>query len=513
MREFVSGTAQGAVQRSGLQPEQIVEKLLSNVLHSFSPTILMKSFMGLFVMLASLVIANGNAALAKPEVHHLQTNGNVINLRVTINKSETVRVDRPFKEVLVGSSEVADVMPLTDRSIYVLGRKIGITRLTVLDDNKRVMGIVDVEVSYDLSELRRKLARLLPAASIDIRTVNGKIMLSGSVPDAISLNKALALAEEFAPESVINSLTVSSPQQVMLEVRFVEVNRDSTRDLGVGWNVLGKNFNAITDIAGRTAEGAAGALLSGNSPFGAAIASFVTGDVKIDSIIRALEQRGLARRLAEPNLVALSGDTASFLAGGEFPFPVQADDDKISIEFKKFGVGLAFTPTVLSHGLINLKIEPEVSELNPTGGLEVNGVKIPSLAVRRAQTTVELRDGQSFAIAGLLQASHTKTQSQLPWIGEVPVLGALFRSASYQKKETDLVIIVTPRLVKPKIPGGKLITPLDKRIAGNDIDFFLHGKQEIPIAGPQPESGHILELKTEPRIGSGSKGAYDDYKQ
>jgi pilus assembly protein CpaC len=235
-------------------------------------------------------------------------------------------------------------------------------------------------------------------------------------------------------------------------------------------------------------------LVSNNVPFGAVIARLLDNGTKADVIVQALEKRGLARRLAEPNLVALSGDTASFLAGGEFPFPVAADNDKITVEFKRFGVGLAFTPTVLGDGLINIKIEPEVSELDPTTTLRIEGVEIPSLIVRRAQTTIELRDGQSFAIAGLLYNNHYKSQSQLPWIGEVPVLGTLFRSAAFQRKETDLVIIVTPRLVRPARPGQKLKTPLDGRVASNDIEFFLSGTQEINVGRPEPDRGHILDL-------------------
>jgi pilus assembly protein CpaC len=225
-----------------------------------------------------------------------------------------------------------------------------------------------------------------------------------------------------------------------------------------------------------------------------AVARLLDGGTKADVIIQALEKRGLARRLAEPNLVALSGDTASFLAGGEFPFPVQADNNKITVEFKKFGVGLKFTPTVLGEGQINLKIDPEVSELDPTSVLRVNGIEVPSLMVRRTSTTIELRDGQSFAIAGLLYSNNFKNQSQLPWIGEVPVLGTLFRSAAFQRKETDLVIIVTPRLVRPARPDEKLVTPLDGRLPSNDRQFFLEGKQEVKAARVQPFHGHILEI-------------------
>jgi pilus assembly protein CpaC len=205
--------------------------------------------------------------------------------------------------------------------------------------------------------------------------------------------------------------------------------------------------------------------------------------MSIDSLVTALETKGVLRRLAEPNLMALSGDAARFLAGGEFPVPVASTPGSgfttVTIEFKKFGVELAFVPTVLSRGVINLRVEPSVSELDFTNAVQIAGTTIPALTRRDARTTVELRDGQSFAIAGLLQTRNRQDVSQLPWIGSVPVLGALFRSSSYQQQETDLVIIVTPRLVAPVAPGQTLATPLDSRLPANDVDFFLNGQMEV----------------------------------
>jgi pilus assembly protein CpaC len=225
------------------------------------------------------------------------------------------------------------------------------------------------------------------------------------------------------------------------------------------------------------------------------------GGLSIDVALNALEQKGLARSLAEPNLVALSGDTASFLAGGEFPIPVPGSLGSVTLEYKRYGVGLAFTPTVLRAGLINIKIEPEVSQLDTAHPIQVAGISVPPLIVRRASTTVELRDGQSFVIGGLLQNQSATAQDQLPWLGDVPVLGALFRSAEYQKKETDLAIIVTPHLVQPISPGTPVKTPLDGTLPANDIDFFLMGKSEITPADArmavgqmQPNTGHILDL-------------------
>jgi pilus assembly protein CpaC len=206
--------------------------------------------------------------------------------------------------------------------------------------------------------------------------------------------------------------------------------------------------------------------------------------------------------LAEPNLVALSGDTASFLAGGEYPVPVPGTLGTVTIDYKRYGVGLAFTPTVLSDGLINLKIEPEVSQLDHSHPVQVAGISVPPLIVRRASTTVELRDGQSFVIGGLLQSDGKNAISQLPWLGDVPVLGALFRSTQYQKNETDLAIIVTPRLIRPARPNDPIRTPLDGSLPANDVDLFLMGKIEVsrPQAAkwagvpPRDFTGHMLDL-------------------
>jgi pilus assembly protein CpaC len=441
-------------------------------------------------------------AQAATPIRVLVTNGNVVNLQVTVDKAETLAADKAFADVLVGNPQTADVVALTNKMLYVLGKKVGTTSITLISTDKSVMGVVNVEVTHDVEGLRARLKQHVPGGNITVSSVGGKLLLTGSVRDSSSLSRALAIAEQVAPQGVTNALSVRGSQQVLLEVRFVEASRDSSRALGVGWDVIGSDVKAFS---GALALSAGGAPLFGlpinSAPFGAAIAKLLDNGTKADVIVQALEKRGLARRLAEPNLVALSGDTASFLAGGEFPFPVAAEDNKITVEFKKFGIGLAFTPTVLGDGLINLKIEPEVSELDPTNVLRVQGVEVPSLVVRRAQTTVELRDGQSFAVAGLLSTNNTKSQSQLPWMGDVPVLGTLFRSAAFQKHETDLVIIVTPRLVNPARPGDKLATPLDNRVSSNDREFFLMGEQEKSVGRPQPLHGHILDL-----AGPGVKG-------
>jgi pilus assembly protein CpaC len=354
--------------------------------------------------------------------------------------------------------------------------------------------------------------------------VNGRIMLSGRVSDAATLDKAVTIARQFGPE-IINSVSVMSPQQVMLEVRFIEISRTAGRELGVQWNRFGER--STTNIGDRTNAGnlpltaptsssnipageVAAGVLSGAAPFGFMLGRIVTNGAITDVMINALEQKGVARSLAEPNLVALSGDTASFLAGGEFPIPVSSQNGQLTVDYKKYGVGLAFTPTVLSKGLINLKIEPEVSQIDNTHSVAVSkDIAVPALIVRRASTTVELRDGQTFMIGGLLQSDNRNQVEQLPWLGSMPVLGALFSSKSFQKNETDLVIIVTPRLVRPARPGDGIKSPAEDTLPPNDPDFFLLGKTElsrkearaltpvqarIAAAGALPFTGHMLDL-------------------
>jgi pilus assembly protein CpaC len=437
-----------------------------------------------------------------------------VMVMVPIGKSQDVRTDAGFVDITVGDPEVADVNPLTDHTLSILGKKIGTTRVSVYSAGKTLVGIFDVEVSYDISRLTNELKRRFPGSHITASSVNGRIMLSGEASDAAMLDTAVTIARQFGPE-VINAVSVMAPQQVLLEVRFVEISRTAGRELGFQWNGVNSG-KGIVNVGNRTTANnlpltsvAAAGVISGGAPFGFALARWALGGMTVDTAINALEEQGVARSLAEPNLVALSGDTASFLAGGEYPIPVAGTLGQVTVEYKKYGVGLAFTPTVLNGGLINLKIEPEVSQIDTNHKVEVvTGISVPALIVRRAATTVELRDGQSFAIGGLLQNNSQNQVEQLPWVGSVPVLGTLFTSKSYQKNETDLVIIVTPRLVRPARPGDVLRVPTDKTIPPNDVDFFALSKNEVaraPKAGapgqaiaaaavPAPLSGHMLEI-------------------
>jgi len=451
---------------------------------------------------------------------------------VTIGKTEDIRTDQGVVDISVGDPEIADVNPLTDHSLSILGKKIGTTRVTAYGEGKKPVGIFDVEVSYDVTRLGTEITRVT-GGGIKVSSVDGRIMLSGTAADGVTLDKAVSMARQFAPD-IINTVQVLQPQQIMLEVRFVEASRQAGRELGVQWNVFGKN--AIANIGDQTPAGqlpitspggsfqqpgtnvggpnvvptattispiVAGGVLSGAAPFGFLIGRLLGGSYPVDIALNALEQKGLIRNLAQPNLVALSGDTASFLAGGEYPIPIPGPLGQMAIEYKKYGVGLAFTPTVLNNGVINLVIKPHVSQLDPTHSVSVaNGVLVPALTVREASTTVELRDGQSFMLGGLLQNMSQTQQEQMPWLGDVPVLGALFRSSMYQKNETDLVILVTPHIVRPQRPSDPIHTPLDNTLPGNDIDFFLMGQAEVSPALARlaigalnrPFVGHILDL-------------------
>jgi pilus assembly protein CpaC len=471
----------------------------------------------LAIALAASILGMIGDAYAQSRSIQISGNNRTVMVTVPIGKSEDVRTDTSFVDLTVGDPEVADVNPLTDHALSILGKKIGTTRVSVYAEGKKLVGIFDVEVSYDITRLTNELRRRFPGSQIKASTVNGRIMLSGEVADAATLDKAVTIARQFGPE-IINTVSVMSPQQVLLEVRFIEISRNAGRELGVQWNRVGDN--SIINIGNRTnnlpitaasiaGETAAG-VISGASPFGFLIGRLVAAGVKTDVMINALEEKGIARSLAEPNLVALSGDTASFLAGGEYPVPISGSFGQVTVDFKKYGVGLAFTPTVLGRGLINMKIEPEVSQIDTTHSIAVSqGVSVPALIVRRASTTVELRDGQSFVIGGLLQTDNKNVIEQLPWLGSVPVLGTLFSSKSYQKNETDLAIIVTPHLVRPARPGDEIKSPADDTLPPNDVDFFLLGKTEvtrqqaaqltpstarIAVAGDLPFTGHMLDL-------------------
>ncbi|MHA6317989.1 type II and III secretion system protein family protein [Altererythrobacter sp. CAU 1778] len=430
-------------------------------------------------------------------------------LDIPVNKSQVVTSDRTIGKALVGNADIADVLPISNRSVYVLGKSMGTTSLTLYDNSNSVIAVMDITVGPDADGVRRQLTSLVPDEPIDVRLSNGSIILSGMVSDAGAASRAARIAAAYAgEENVINLVTVGGSQQVMLEVRFAEVNRTVTERLGSD-----AFFSNNDDFAGAIGSGAGitsgdGNTLAGGGSlelgsvadaFGVFNTVFNIGSLNIDAFLNALEREGLSKTLAEPTLVALSGEKASFLAGGEFPIPVLQGNggggggsgggggNGITVEFKPFGVSLGFTPTVLGGKVINLIVEPEVSSIDASASVTINGLTVPGLQTRRASTTLELRDGESFAIAGLLQENFRTNVDQLPLLGSIPIIGSLFRSSQYQKGETELLIVVTPRLVQPIRPD-QVRLPTDRVADPDAVQTLLNGSayvpQELPPAAP-----------------------------
>lgn len=425
--------------------------------------------------------------------------GRAGEVEVPVNKSQVIRADRPFSRALVGNPEIADVLPLTDQSIYVLGKKMGTTSLTLYDRRNMLIAVIDVVVGPDVIGLKRQLSELLPGDSAGARISNESIVLEGMVSSAVAADRAVQLAEAYAPGKVVNMLSVGSTQQVMLEVRFSEVKRSALKQIGAGFFV-GNDSGSFTGAIGGGAGTVPGSNTLGDvtldaitGSFGVLTKRFGAFGLNFDAALDALERKGAITTLAEPTLVALSGETATFLAGGEFPIPVaqgsDSDSRSITVEFKPFGVSLAFTPTVLADGVINMIVAPEVSSIDPTASIVINNLRIPGLQTRRAKTVVELRDGQSFALAGLIRRDFQDTVRQFPILGSIPIIGALFRSTNFQREETELVIVVTPRLVRP-VAAGALKVPTDTVKPPHEADLFFNGRTDtgVPPSDVGPKS-------------------------
>ena len=391
------------------------------------------------------------------------------SLDVPMNRAVVVESDIPFAELSIANPGIADISSLSDRTIYVLGKSPGLTTLTLLDAGGQLITNVDVRVAADVSEFKERLRQILPGEKIEVRTANDGIVLSGIVSSTQRLQRALDLAERYAPERVSNLMSVGGIQQVMMKVRFAEMQRNVSKSLGSSLAINGgADFSAGTSLGG--------SIPGSNQNAGAVLFGFNAGSTQVGILLEALEEKGVVRFLAEPNLVALSGQEAKFLAGGEYPVPVAQTGDTIAVEFKPFGVELAFIPRVVDKDIINLEMNAAVSAIDASNSIALgNGIEISAFTRRETSTTVEMRDGESFAIAGLLTDDFTDSTRQLPWIGDVPVLGALFRSADYQRSQTELVIIVTAHLVTPT-RGEALALPTDRIKPPSEKDLFLHGR-------------------------------------
>jgi pilus assembly protein CpaC len=453
-------------------------------------TLPMRAFFRLVALLAFVLVVALPAEAARPIRMTSATSGQSFSIAKGV--PQMIETTAAFSEIVVGDPALADAWPLTDKSFMVLGSKGGVTGIVLFDKERNVVGAADFEIALHTDRLQAALERKLPDARVDVSSANGSILLSGTAADQKTIDEAGAIAKEFGGDKVVNTVDIGGGKQVQLKVRFLEATRSANRELGLGWAAKSDGISVGVGSS---------MLASGSTPFGEIVSQVLSGGLSVDMVVQALEARGLVRSLAEPNLVALSGQTSSFLAGGEFPVPVAGDNQSISVEFKKFGVGLDFTPTVAPNGLIHLNIKPEVSEIDYSAAVTINGITIPGLKVRRSDSTLELRDGQSFVMAGLLLNSRSVSNNRVPWLGSVPILGNLFRSTAYKRAETDLVIIVTPHIVDPLGAGSSIATPFDRSLPGSDLDAFARGNAETPrdtaaylAANGASTGGYILDL-------------------
>jgi len=420
-------------------------------------------------------------------------------LRIELNKGQLVRLGASATSVFIADPTIADVQVKSPTLVYVFGKKAGETTMFAVDSKDRLLANLRVNVSHNLSHLKTAMGTLFPGNFIEVSSVGDAVMLSGMVRSGQMSEDARALAARFSggDKNIINRLSVRGPNQVNLRVRIAEVNRSVIKRIGVNREALMSVGSFAFGLAtNNPVLNELGQFIVNNESTDSLVGGMNTGRLSINGVIDALENEGLVTVLAEPNLTAISGETASFLAGGEFPMLVPQNANQVTIEFKKFGVALAFTPTLLEGGRISLKVRPEVSQISSTGEVRLNNVAVPSLATRRAETTVELGSGQSFAIAGLIQNNMTHDLRKFPGLGDVPVLGALFRSDRFQRDETELVIIVTPYVVRP-VSAGRMHAPTDGLVMPSDNSRLKEGevyKPQMQDAGAaiRPRRGKSL---------------------
>lgn len=437
------------------------------------------------------LLATGAAPALAQTVHYDLSTTSVMRIKLPVSQAVTVTISDAVGKVVSADPLIADAQPITDKSLYLVGKAFGTTTVNLYSSAGAPVGLLAVEVGADTADISRSIHAAVPTSNVKVGTVNGRVRLSGTVTDADSMQKVLTIVDQYGSPAVINTITLVGGQQVNLEVRILEAQRDAGRELGISW---------AGGSAGSTSVKVGNPQLKTES-----FSEFVTGVIAANSgldlraTINALESKNLVRTLAEPNLTTLSGVNASFLAGGQIPIRVPDSNGNSTISYRDFGVRLVFQPVVLDGDRIQIHLTPEVSGIN--GFTENND---PIFNTRTLDATVELRDGQSFSVAGLLQSGTTLNQNQLPWIGDVPILGSLFKSSSYQKHDTELVVIVTPRLVHPATPGQVLATPLDATQPANDVEFFALGQMEVTPkmlkslqtgAGTSGPFGYIIDLQ------------------
>lgn len=414
-------------------------------------------------------------------------------ISLEIGRGRLIRLDRPATEIFVADPTVADIQVKSPRVVYVFGKNRGETSLFALDSEDRTIYSAQIETTQNLETLNVALKRMLPKYRVATAILGNSLILEGTVssPEEAALAENLATSFGSGSLTILNRIGVVQPTQVNLRVRIAEVSRSAMKQFGVNWESL---FG--TDFLFGIAQGADYVSTIADPVTGLPVQSFAfpqsgtrtifnydAHGIDLNFAIDALDQNGFLRVLAEPNLTAQSGQQASFLAGGEFPIPVPSSTGgAFGIQFRQFGVSLAFTPTVLDSGRINITVAPEVSELSTAGAIDINGISVPAISSRRAQTTVELGSGQSFAIAGLLQNRTTQDATKYPGLGDIPILGALFKSDDFRRSETELLIVVTPYLVEP-VSDRQIVLPTDGFEAKGDLDRITSGQAYVAKPG------------------------------
>lgn len=416
------------------------------------------------------------------------------SITVEVSKARLIRLPAPATTVFIADPAIADVQVPSPGNFIVFGKKPGSTQAYAFTDERQIASYT-VHVIHPTGEIEQELKKAAPGGAVDVTSTPGGIVVNGRVATPLDAQKVKAAANQYldAKEQNAFNVAVGSATQVNLRVRVAEVSRQAEKQFGFNWNAL---FNdgtiAIGLLTGRPPVSTWGNFNRDTSPNGLDSLGFGYtngGSVNISVLLDALQDEGLVSILAEPNLTTISGEPANFLAGGEFPVPVSQSLQEVTIEWKRFGVSIDFTPVVLSPNRISIKVRPEVSELSDTGSVTINSIKIPGLTVRRAETTVELASGQSFAIAGLFQNNVSNEVKQFPGLADVPVLGALFRSTTFQRHESELVIVVTPYLVKPAVSATALHLPNEGVVFASDIEQLLLGRltgKPGTISTPQP---------------------------
>jgi len=437
--------------------------------------------------------------LAPPAAGRLQPAASVPaptgSLTIDAGSGRVIQSSRPIANLFAADPKVAEARPASPTSVFIFGVTPGRTTVAALDQAGGVIAQYEVTVrpsGFGASEAAGAIRRALPHQRISVQTTASGIALSGTVQNATEAEQAASIARSYLADkqTLDNRLSVAAAEQVNLRVRIAEISRQVTRRFGINWAALGTigKFGIVGAVLDPFSTPANPSNILG--------VTYRDSSVNANAILDLLAQDNLATILAEPNLTATNGETASFLAGGEYPIPVAQENNTITIAYKQYGVSLAFVPTILSGNRISLRVRPEVSQLTTQGAIQLgtggnNTVQVPALTVRRAETTVELGSGQTFAIAGLLQNQNVLGNSGLPYAGEIPVLGALFRSDNFQRNESELVILVTPYLVHPADNPQGLHAPTDNYAPPNDIDRVMFNRQMPRKQNPELVSAHL----------------------